>query len=82
MKQLIVKDILGQFFPQLTEDERLYGRFQQDPATPHTARISRQALSDIFEDTINSSGIWPALPDLNSCDFSLLGLFEGQSLQQ
>jgi hypothetical protein len=41
------------------------------------------ALSDIFGDRIISSGIWPALsPDLNLCDFFLLGLFEEQSLQQ
>jgi hypothetical protein len=29
--------ILGQFCPQLTEEERLCGWFQQDSATAHTA---------------------------------------------
>jgi hypothetical protein len=37
-----VQVILGKFFPQLTDAERLYGWFQQDSATPHTAPISMQ----------------------------------------
>jgi hypothetical protein len=41
--------ILGQFFPELTEEERLYGRFQQDSPTAHTAHISMQALLDSFK---------------------------------
>jgi hypothetical protein len=53
-----VQVILGQFYPELTEEERLYGRFQQDLATAHTACMSMQALSDVFGDRI-SSGIWP-----------------------
>jgi hypothetical protein len=53
---------------------------KQDSAT---ARMSMQALSDVFGDRIISSGVWPACsPDLNPCDFFLLGLFEGKSLQQ
>jgi hypothetical protein len=43
-----VQAIVGQFFPQLIEKERLYGWFQQDSATAHTARMSMQALSDAF----------------------------------
>jgi hypothetical protein len=31
-----VQVILGQFSPGLTEEERLYGWFQQDSATAHT----------------------------------------------
>jgi hypothetical protein len=31
--------ILWQFFTDLTEGERLYGWFQQDPATAHTAHV-------------------------------------------
>jgi inhibitor of nuclear factor kappa-B kinase subunit alpha len=69
-----VQAILGQLFPELTEEERLYGRFQQDSVTAHTARISMQALSDVFRDRIISSGIWPACsPDLNPCDFFFWG---------
>jgi hypothetical protein len=65
-----VQAILGQFFPELTEEERLYGWFQQDSATAQTARMSMQALSDVFGDRIISNGIWPGRsPDLN-CDFS------------
>jgi hypothetical protein len=86
-KQLIAKDnvqvILRQFLSELTEEERLYGWFQQDSATANTARMSMQALSDVFGDRIINNDIWPAgSPDLNPCDFFLLGLFEGQSLQQ
>jgi hypothetical protein len=33
-----VQVIAGKFFPQLTEEEILYGWFQQDSATAHTAR--------------------------------------------
>jgi predicted transcriptional regulator len=43
-----VQVILGQFFSELTEKERLYGWFQQDSATAHTARMSMLALSDVF----------------------------------
>jgi hypothetical protein len=35
-----VQVILRQFFPELTEEERLYGWFQQDSATAHAARMS------------------------------------------
>jgi hypothetical protein len=54
-----VQVILGQFFGALTEEERLYGWFQQDSAAAHTACMSMQALSNVFEDRIISSGIWP-----------------------
>jgi hypothetical protein len=65
-----VQDFLGQSSPELTEAERLYGWFQQDSATAHIARISMQALSEVFGDRIISSGIWPARsPDLNPGDF-------------
>jgi hypothetical protein len=39
-----VQVILVQFFPELTEEERLYGWFQQDSATAHIACMSMQAL--------------------------------------
>jgi hypothetical protein len=86
MKQLIAKDIfviLRQFFPELTEEERFHGWFQQASATAHTAYMSMQALSDVFRDRIISRGIWQThSPDFNPCDIFLLGLFEGQNLQQ
>jgi hypothetical protein len=47
--------ILRQFFSELTERERLYGWFQQDSATAHTARM--QALPDVFRDRLISFGI-------------------------
>jgi hypothetical protein len=74
---------LGQFFPELTEGERVCGWFQQDLATAHTSCMSMQALSIVFGARVISCGIWPACsPDLNPYVFFLLGLFEGQSLQQ
>jgi hypothetical protein len=43
-----VQVILGQLFPQLTEEEGFYGWFQQDSATAHTARMSsRTELSAV-----------------------------------
>jgi hypothetical protein len=69
-----VQVVLEKFFPQLTEKERLYGWFQQDSATAHTARMSMQVLSDVFRDRIISSGIWPARsPSLNPGDFFFWG---------
>jgi hypothetical protein len=54
-----VQVVLGQFFSELREEERLYGWFQEDSATVHTARMSMQALSNVFGDRIISSDIWP-----------------------
>jgi hypothetical protein len=69
-----VQVILGQFFCELTEDERIYGWFQQDSATPHTSRMSMQALSGVFGDIIISSDIWPARSsDHNPSDFFFWG---------
>jgi hypothetical protein len=69
--------ILEQFSPELTEEEELYGFFQQDLATAHTACIFMQSLSYVFEDRIISSGIWPAFsPDLNPCDFFFWGCLQ------
>jgi hypothetical protein len=69
--KIYVHVILGQFFPELTEEEGLYSWFQQDSGTAHTARVSLQALSDVFEVTIISNGIWPASsPCLKPCDSS------------
>jgi hypothetical protein len=39
-----VQVTLRQFFPELTEKERLYGWFQQDLATAHIACMSMQAV--------------------------------------
>jgi hypothetical protein len=52
--------ILEQFFPHLTEKERLYGWVQQDSVTAHSARVPTQDLDDIFVDLIISSDILPA----------------------
>jgi hypothetical protein len=69
-----VQVILGQLFPELTEEERLYGWFQQDSATAHTACMSTQGMSIVFRDRIISRGIWPACsPDLNPYDFFFWG---------
>jgi hypothetical protein len=69
-----VQVILEQFFSELTEEERLYGWFQQDSATAHTVRMSMQDLSDVSGDRIISCDISPARSlDLNPCDFFFWG---------
>jgi hypothetical protein len=69
-KRKICTGHLGHFFPELTEEERLYGWFKQDSATAHAARMSMQALFDDLGDRIISSGIWPERsPDLNPSNF-------------
>jgi hypothetical protein len=75
-----VRVILGQFFPQLPEEERLYGWFQQDSVTACTACMSMQAFSDVFKDRIISSCIWPGhSPNLNPCDFFLWGCLKDKA---
>jgi hypothetical protein len=80
-KQLIAKYIhrlfSGNSFQALTKEEQLYGRFQQDSATAHTAR-----MSDVFGDRIISSDIWPTRYPILHLVIFLLRLFAGQSLQQ
>jgi hypothetical protein len=39
-----VHAILGKLSPQLTEEEKLYGWFQQDSATAPTSRVSMQGF--------------------------------------
>jgi hypothetical protein len=69
-----VQVILRQFFPELTEEERLYSWFQQDSTTAHTAHMSMHALSSVFGDRIISSNNWPARSlDLKPYDFFLWG---------
>jgi hypothetical protein len=53
--------------------------FQQDSAASPTARISLQALSDVFGDGIISSCIWPARSsDFNPCDFFFRSCLKGK----
>jgi hypothetical protein len=68
-----IQVILGHFFPELPE-ERLYGWFQQDSATAHTACMSMQALSDVFGDRI-SAVVFGQL--VHPILIFLLGFFEG-----
>jgi hypothetical protein len=56
---------LGQFFPQLTEEECVAG-FSKTQLLPTLQRMSMQALPDVFGDRIISNGVWPARsPDLD-----------------
>jgi hypothetical protein len=66
--------ILRPFFQELTEEERLYGWFQQDSATAHTAHHSKQVIREVFGERVISDGLWPPRsPDLTPCDFYLWG---------
>jgi hypothetical protein len=81
-RERYVQVILTQFFPEITQEERLYGWFRQDSATARTARMSMHALSNVFGVKIISSDIWPACSyDLNPCDFFFWGCLKA-SLQQ
>jgi hypothetical protein len=67
-----VNKILGPFFAELTEEEKLYGVLQQDSATAYSAYISLEALQEVSGDCIISHGLWlPCSPDLTPCDFYL-----------
>ncbi|XP_069695687.1 uncharacterized protein [Periplaneta americana] len=63
--------ILDRFFPQLTEEERRYGVFQENRARAHPAATSLRAIVDIFDERLISE-LWPVRsPDLTPCDFYL-----------
>jgi hypothetical protein len=72
-----MNNILSPFFTELAKEERLYGVFQQDSATAHTAYTSFGTLQEVFGDHIIIHGLWPAhSPDLAPCDFNLCGNLE------
>jgi hypothetical protein len=50
--------ILGQVFSELTEEERLYGWFQQDSATAHIAHTCMQGFSRCLRGTKLSAVIF------------------------
>jgi len=54
-----VNNILCPFFVDLTEEERLYGVFQQDTATAHMAHASLEALRKVFGHRVISHGLRP-----------------------
>jgi hypothetical protein len=63
-------NILSPFSAQSTEEERLYGIFQQDSAKVHTAYASLEAPWKVLSDRIISHGLWPLQsPYLTSCGF-------------
>ena len=73
-----IHNILEPFFDQLTEQEKQQGRFQQDGATAHTARVSMVAVSEVFGDRVIPRGLWPTRsPDLTPPDFYLWGKLKG-----
>jgi hypothetical protein len=78
-----VQVILGQLFSELTDEERLYGWFQQDSATAHTARtcMSMQALSDVLGAELSVVVFGQHVHSMLILEFLFLGLFEGR-LQQ
>jgi hypothetical protein len=59
-------------FPELTEEERFYGWFQQVSATAHIA-----SFSDICKDRNISTGIWQAhSPNINLYDILFCGFLQ------
>jgi hypothetical protein len=66
--------ILNRFFPELTEEERLYGYFHQDTTMMHIAGNSMATISDVFGDRVISEGLWVASsPHFMPCDSYLWG---------
>ena len=69
---------------ELTEEELLYGYFQQDGATTHTASRILSRVHEVFgvDRTVSrgSEICWPSRsPDLSPCaDFHLWGKLKGQ----
>jgi hypothetical protein len=77
-----VQVVLRQFFPELTEEEKPYGWFQQDSATVRTEYMSLQALSNVLETELSASPFGQHVHSILILVLFLLELFEGQSLQQ
>jgi hypothetical protein len=79
-----IQVILGQFFPELTEEERLYSWFQQDSATAHTAHtVYLSRLCPMSSGTELSAVVFGQHIHLILILLIFYsGLFEGQSLQQ
>jgi hypothetical protein len=68
--------ILGKLFPDLAQEESSMAGFSKTQLLcPHCTYVCA-GLSHVFGDRLIRSDIWPA------CSPDLLGMFEGQSLQQ
>jgi hypothetical protein len=52
-----VNNILSPFFAELTEEERLYGVFQQNSGTARMAHMSLESLRKVFGYHIISCGL-------------------------
>lgn len=66
--------ILTPFLNDLRADEQRDAFFQQDGATPHTARQSMTMLHQVFGERLISKGLWPPRsPDLTPLDFFMWG---------
>jgi hypothetical protein len=77
-----IQVILGQFFSELTEEERLYGWFQQDSALL-TLHMCLYRLCPIYSGAELSAVIFGQHVHLTlNLVIFFLGMFEGQSLQQ
>jgi hypothetical protein len=72
-----VGQIMQLFFTRLTNKGKVYGQFQQDSTTAHTATHSMHALREVFNDRVISHGLWlPCSPDNNPHDFFVRGYLE------
>jgi hypothetical protein len=65
------------FVETLSEVEVFSGWFQQDNATPHTAKRTMARLEAYFGERVISAGLWPPRsPDLSPPDFFLWGFLK------
>jgi hypothetical protein len=54
--------VLGRIFPEIIEEKRLYGYFQQLSAKAYKARNSIAAISDVFGDGVVSESYGQLVP--------------------
>lgn len=52
-----MNNILSPFFMEITEEERLYGVFQQDSVRAYMAHMSLETLQEVFDDCIISCNL-------------------------
>ena len=69
-----IHNLFNPFVDELTEEELLYGYFQQDGATAHTTSRTLSRVHDVFgvDRTVSrgSEICWPSRsPDLSPCEF-------------
>lgn len=73
------REILELFVGELQQNEIEEGYFQNDNATAHTARETREYLRQVYDNRVIGAGIWPPRsPDLTPLDFFMFGFLKNK----